>query len=154
MKESIGFELRALSVLIRRESNRCDVARESPKMGWVIGYVYAMKDKDVYQKDIEKLSNLRRSTTTVMLQKMEQKGLIERHAVDTDARLKKITLTPKAIAMHKQVLEQIEETEKRLTEGISKEELDAFRATMKKMQQNLIKYEKANDACSKDDCED
>lgn len=154
MKESIGFELRALSVLIRRESNRGDVERESPKMGWVIGYVYAKKDEDVYQKDIEKLSNLRRSTTTVMLQKMEQKGLIERHAVESDARLKKITLTPKAIAMHKQVLEQIEETEKRLTEGISKEELDAFRATMKKMQHNLIKYEKANDVCTKDDCDD
>ncbi len=143
MKENVGFEINTLSVLMRREVSRKDgdVEKEPPKFGWVIGYIYARKDEDVYQRDIEKLSKLRRSTTTVMLQKMEQKGLIERHSVDTDARLKKITLTPKAIAMHKQVLEDIEETEKRLTKGISKEELDAFIVTIRKMQKNLWEYE-------------
>lgn len=143
MKENIGFEVNTLSVLMRRATNRNDdVEMESPKMGWVIGYVYGRKDEDVYQRDIEKISKLRRSTTTVMLQKMEQKGLIERHSVDSDARLKKITLTPKAIAMHKQVLEQIEKTEKRLTDGISEEELEAFKKTIRKMQKNLLECEK------------
>lgn len=143
MKENIGFEVNTLSVLMRRATNRNDdVEMESPKMGWVIGYVYGRKDEDVYQRDIEKISKLRRSTTTVMLQKMEQKGLIERHSVDYDARLKKITLTPKAIAMHKQVLEQIEKTEKRLTDGISEEELEAFKKTIRKMQKNLLECEK------------
>lgn len=143
MKENIGFEVNTLSVLMRRATNRNDdVEMESPKMGWVIGYVYGRKDEDVYQRDIEKISKLRRSTTTVMLQKMEQKGLIERHSVDSDARLKKITLTPKAISMHKQVLEQIEKTEKRLTDGISEEELEAFKKTIRKMQKNLLECEK------------
>lgn len=143
MKENIGFEVNTLSVLMRRATNRNDdVEMESPKIGWVIGYVYGRKDEDVYQRDIENISKLRRSTTTVMLQKMEQKGLIERHSVDSDARLKKITLTTKAIAMHKQVLEQIEKTEKRLTDGISEEELEAFKKTIRKMQKNLLECEK------------
>lgn len=138
MKGSIGFEINTLAILMRREANKADIEKESPKIGWVIGYLYARKNDDVFQRDIEKLSMLRRSTTTVMLQKMEQKGLIERTSVDSDARLKKVTLTPKAIAMHQQVLEQIKKTDEMLTAGISQEELAAFIKTADKMKKNLL----------------
>lgn len=142
MKGSVGFEINTLSILMRREANKPDEDMGSPKIGWVIGYIYARNGQDVYQKDIEKVSFLRRSTTTVMLQKMEQKGLIERTSVSSDGRLKKITLTPKAIAMHEKILKNIEGTDKKLTKGISEEELAAFKKTLEKMKNNLKEDQK------------
>ena len=52
---------------------------------------------DVYQKDVEQEFRIRRSTATVMLQSLEQKGYLVRVASTEDARLKRILLTEKAI---------------------------------------------------------
>ena len=52
--------------------------------------------KDIYQKDIEKEFQIRRSTATGILQLLEKKRFVIRETVEWDARLKKLVPTAKA----------------------------------------------------------
>lgn len=137
----VGFAVRRLSNLIKR-----DVESSKQRMGfdpltdvngWAIGYLFDNQDKDIFQKDFENKFSIRPSTASNILKTMEQKGLIQRISVETDARLKKIVLTDKAIEIHKKVILEIEEREKRLKSGISDEELKVFFSVMKKLSANM-----------------
>ena len=55
--------------------------------------------KDLYQKDIEEEFQIRKSTVTGYVQLMEKNGLIQRKSVESDARLKSLIPTEKAIRL-------------------------------------------------------
>ena len=52
----------------------------------VIDFITNHVAQEVFQRDIEHEFEIQRSTTTVLLQRMEKKGLIERHTSSKDAR--------------------------------------------------------------------
>ena len=56
-------------------------------------------ERDIYQKDVEKAFQIRRSTATGILQCLEKEGYIYRETVERDARLKKIIPTEKTIEL-------------------------------------------------------
>ena len=57
----------------------------------------------VYQRDVEGVFGVSRSTVTGMLQQMERDGLIRRDSVEGDGRLKCLIPTQKAIEMDERV---------------------------------------------------
>ena len=88
---------------------------------------------------------MRRSTATAILQLMEKNGLIERKAVDYDARLKKIILTERA----KQLADLFEE-EKRATNeviesGFTESELEQLYSLLDRVANNLQNNEKTSE---------
>jgi len=141
LPKAIGFEIKVLSNLIKR--NLDETSSEDGQdaltgmQGWVIGYVLANANREVFQKDIEKVFNIRRATVTGVLQLMERNGLIIRESVAYDARLKKITLTPKALELHERNVQRFLDFEAKLTRGLSKEEIEAFYAIAEKLKKNL-----------------
>lgn len=141
-KREIGFELKSVNNLIRRSLDQ-RFAEEgledlSGMQGPMIGYIYDQsKQQDVFQKDIEKAFGIRRSTATVMLQNLEQKGLIMRESVDHDGRLKKILLTEKAKECHMQVRRQIDQFHKELEQGLTEEEKEEFLRILGRIKSNL-----------------
>lgn len=140
----IGFRLKTMNNLIRRrlDVRFCEVGLGELKgmQGPMIGYIYEQsKNRDVFQKDIEKEFNIRRSTATVMLQNLEQKELIVRQAVNHDARLKKIVLTDKAVQCHFYIREQLDAFNRELEEGITMEEKEEFFRILAKIERNLKK---------------
>lgn len=140
-RNDIGFKVRMLSNLIRRdvEKSRSEIGISLPKgiNGWAISYFFENRDKDIFQRDFESEFSIRRSTASSILKTMEQNGFIERISVESDARLKKIILTEKAINIHKSVMKDIEKREKRLRNGISESEIDAFLITLDKLSANM-----------------
>jgi DNA-binding MarR family transcriptional regulator len=72
-----------------------------------------------------------------MLNRMEKNQLIIRLPVIEDARLKRIVLTEKAVALHHEVEQECKLFETVLTEGISPEEQEQFQHVLKIMCQNL-----------------
>lgn len=141
-ERAIGFELKFTNNEIRRNLDQrfAENGLEdlSGMQGPVIGYIFMNgAERDVFQKDIEKWFNIRRSTATVMLQAMEQKGLIEREPVPDDGRLKKIILTEKAKELHYRVKEQIEQFHKELEEGITPAEKEEFLRILDRIRENL-----------------
>lgn len=140
-ENEIGFVVRRLSNLIKRDVEkskaRLGLGPLSDVNGWAIGYFYDNRDRDIFQKDFENKFSIRPSTASNILKTMEQKGFIERISVETDARLKKIVLTEKAINLHKKVIKEIGAREDRLKTDISPEELEIFFRVMGKLTANM-----------------
>lgn len=141
-RNNIGFEIRTLSNLIKRRVQNSSAISESNKLtgmhGFIIGYLYENLDKrEIFQRDIEAEFSIRRSTATGILQLMEKNNLITREPVDYDARLKKLVLTSKAIAIHESVTKEINEIESQLTKGLTEEEINIFVATLEKLKRNI-----------------
>jgi DNA-binding MarR family transcriptional regulator len=95
----------------------------------------------VYQKDLEKRFEIRRSTATQILSLMEKNGLLFRQPVPRDARLKRLVLTEKAIEMHKEVVKEIEAIDSLLIAGVTEKELQTFFAVIDKVKANLTAKE-------------
>ena len=112
--------------------------------GYILGFVYENRDRDIFQRDIEKEFNLRGSTVTNMLNLMEKNGLIERKSVDGDRRLKRIVLTQKAVEIHQLVISDIERLEETISKGIDKKDIEVFFSVLDKINSN-IKEESGHD---------
>ena len=140
-EKDIGFQIRVLSNLIRRDIEK-NISEMEPRPngrihGWAINYFYDNRDKDIFQKDFEEKFSIRRSTASNMLKLMEKDGYIKRVSVKNDARLKKIVLTDKAIKIHTEICKDIAAREKRLREGLTADELDAFFRVTEKLKKNI-----------------
>ena len=135
----LGFQIKSVSNLMLRKmkSKGTENVEITRMQAWIIGYIYECGDQDVFQRDLEKKFNIRRSTATGILQLMEQNGLITRSSVPYDARLKKLELTPKALKIQKAIAERISRLEEIMGEGISEEEKEVFFSVMEKIKANL-----------------
>ena len=91
----------------------------------------------VYQRDVEGAFGVSRSTVTGMLQQMERDGLIRRESVQSDARLKSLIPTQKAIELDAQVNACLRQADQCLTKGLSDAQLAAFKAIAAQMSANL-----------------
>lgn len=139
-EKTVGFEVRSLNNLIKRDVERSEIfnmCRTTGLHGWAIKYFYDNREKDIFQRDFEERFSIRRSTASKMLGLMEKKGLIERQSVSSDARLKKIVLTEKAVQLHERITQDILEREKRLLAGISPEKLEIFYEVIDTIKANL-----------------
>lgn len=141
-KMRVGRELRSLNNLIRRyidfSTHRNEIDSVTGNNGWIIGFIAERStQQDIYQKDIEDYFTITRSTASRVLSLMEQKGLIERHPVAQDARLKKIVLTQKAMGIWQLRLEDFRKMEATLVEGFSEDEKDTLLSYIQRMKTNL-----------------
>ena len=140
-KKHIGFEMRRISNLIKRNIDNAMSGKNFEKLtgmqGRVIGYLYHNMGKEVFQKDIENEFSIRRSTATTMLQTMEKHGLIKRVSVESDARLKRIILTEMAIKRHKIFETEIERVENGVLAGLTNDEADTLFKLLDKIKSNL-----------------
>ena len=139
----VGPAVKSLSHRIGQVLNNIPAVRENKDLTgiqvWILNFLFRRGETATFQRDVEAEFNVRRSTATEILKQMERSGLIRRVPVDYDARLKKIELTEFASDVKKQLEEQVRRTENVLTEGFSKEELDAFFEYIERFKQNLAK---------------
>lgn len=137
------FLLRNIYILIKREVENSDARKELDNVtgthGYVICYLMGRDGEDVFQRDIEKRFSIRRSTATEILNLMQKNGLINRSAVESDARLKKITLTDKARNLFKVVEKDRSEFEASVVEGFSSDEIAALSGYLERITENLKK---------------
>lgn len=135
--DTVGLAAKMLSNQFKRNLKPSDELTDM--QGRIICYLYKNESEHVYQRDIESGFNIRRSTVTGILQLMEKNDLLVRRTVSSDARLKKLELTKKAIELHKKFKQRSEELEALATQGISKEEVAVFIKIANKMINNLEK---------------
>lgn len=140
-KNSVGFQLRTLGILLKRKIDSSEAMKKFENITgmqrWVVKFIADQQHRDVFQKDVEELLSIRRSTATKLLQLTEKNGLIYRESVDYDARLKRIKLTPKALELHQVIMHEIELLEVQIQAGITKQELKHFFKVIEKMKRNI-----------------
>ena len=143
MDEIISKRINCLSTKIKREicnlSSISSVEDLSGVNSFIIVFIYLNKDRDIYQKDIEKEFGITRSTASNIISLMEKKGYVSRESVNNDARLKKLVLTKLAIDYCEKFLEDLDKLNSDLVEDISEEELISFYKTLNKIENNLLR---------------
>ena len=139
----VGARLRFLTHAFTRTHLR--IAREmgeeelSMVNGHLIGFLYRNRGREVYQRDLEEELRITRSSVTSLVKHMERKGYIARESVESDARLKKITLTEKGAASFEHTMAAIEQTEAIAVRGLTPERLAEFFAVCDIIENNLRK---------------
>ncbi|HIR98176.1 MAG TPA: MarR family transcriptional regulator [Candidatus Merdisoma faecalis] len=134
-----GKMINKISHRLRRRSQAVQkTVGISEAQGRILDYILVEgARRPVYPKDIEKEFDLRSSTVTGALSALETEGLIARVPDERDGRLKKLVFTPKADGIRAALQGEIEETEKRMLQGISEEEKAVFLELAERMLKNL-----------------
>lgn len=142
--ELIGIKLVRLSNAIRRmtfnESARSGDTDHQPTgtQEMVLAYMASVPEGEaILQKDIESWFQIRRSTATEILKRMERKGLIVRTPAAYDGRVKIIALTETARKICDENYGRILATEEKLARGFTREERQTFLRLMEKLEQNI-----------------
>lgn len=139
---NIIFEMKNLDRLLRKyidsEFSMLDGDDRLTRMHhWIIGFLYTNRQRDVFQRDVEAEFNISRSTTSSMLTLMDEKGLITRQSVPGDARLKKLTLTEKAVTLHLRHMDKMREIEARVNNSITPEEKTELLRLLRKLRDSV-----------------
>lgn len=85
----------------------------------------------VKQRVIEEEFAIKRSTTTIMLQRMEKRGLVSRLPDPTDKRQKLVKLTEEAKDLLPGIQEEIKDDDLELLDHFSQADLDTVRRFLK-----------------------
>ena len=135
----IGAQIHMLSRKIKRKLDEAFVSYGITGVQAIMLKFINDKSREgkVYAKDIESEFDMRRATIAGILQLLEQNQLITRKAEGSDARLKEITITKKALEIINNVDSSIAQLEKRLEKNMSKEERENFLKTLDKLSKNL-----------------
>ena len=135
----IGAQIHMLSRKIKRKLDEAFVSYGITGVQAIMLKFINDKSREgkVYAKDIESEFDMRRATIAGILQLLEQNQLITRKAEGSDARLKEITITKKALEIINNVDSSIAQLEKRLEKNMSNEERENFLKTLDKLSKNL-----------------
>ena len=137
----IGWHIKVISNLIKREVGNYGCEKNPDELTgnnmFIIGYLAKNEGKDVFQKDLEEVFSVRRSTMSAIILRMEKKGFLTRESVARDARLKKLVLTEKGKKIHEMIESRITDTEEKLASGLSGEEKDTLFLLLEKLRRNL-----------------
>ena len=103
------------------------------------------ENRDVFQRDIEEVFRIKRSSVTSVLQTLEKKELIVRESIPEDARLKKLVLTDKAIKMQRDTYHIIEEMEQEVRSMFTEQEFEQFLEYMSRIDQKATELYSHNE---------
>ena len=137
-KKSIAFEIKTIDNMITRKilnSYKNELFPVTQVQFTIIKHIN--NNEKVYQKDLEKLLHLRRSTISGILKTMEKNNLIKRIDSNKDARVKQLVLTPQCLEYKKNFKKRKEQFDKLLSKNISPEELKIFFNTIDKIKNNI-----------------
>ena len=141
MERKVAFEIKRLDNLINRKIlkylKKENIKNISHVQAEILRYLYVNRDNTVYQSDIEKEADIRRSTVSGILKTMEKNGLIKRIDSKKDTRKKEFTVTNLSVKRHDEMNIKVKKFEKELLNGISLEEKKVFFKVIDKLADNL-----------------
>lgn len=114
--------------------------------GWILKYLYDNRDRDTYQRDIEKHFSIGRSTVTTIIQLMEKRNLVRRESVECDARLKKVVLTEKGLQHHDHVVGNFNKIHEAVYGSLTQEEKEFMLRIMDKLSEKIEGGKNVKDA--------
>ena len=138
-RRSVCFSLQSTSNQLKRIiAQRMSIVfedRSNMMQHRILGYIHRHQE-DVFQKDIEQLLKIRRSTATGILNTLEKRELIYREPVEYDARLKKLVVTSKGIEFEKRAIKCLKEIEDDIRVGLTETEISTFFSVLDKIKYN------------------
>ena len=146
MNKKILSKIKELDIMVFRsftkKEKNCSIP--TPTQMRIIKYIIESKDK-VYQRDLEKVLNLRRATVSGVLSTMEKNGLIKRVINSDDTRVKQIILNADVEKIFKENKKRFSILEDIVIRDITEEEINLFTKVLDKMINNIKSYQERND---------
>lgn len=140
-KDNVAFALRELSIAMARYfghlNKDCPHDHPSGIQIGILDYLQRNKEKDIFQRDLEREFMMRRPTASRVLSRMETSDYIQRVSVPYDGRLKKIIINPEKFKKHDHPNKRMEQFNKELTRGLSEEEIAQFIHVTSLMKKNI-----------------
>lgn len=139
MEESISHLIKVLNNQISRDINT--FALQFKLTGTQIQILDFLNgfsaNENVFQKDVEKEFNIRRSTATNILKNMEEKDLIKRTALPTDSRLKIIEVQESGQKIQKEISKFLADTDNKILDSLGAFEKRSFIKSLRKLPEKL-----------------
>lgn len=140
MEDTLHYMIMANQMLVQR-----GLLERLKNTGLTIGQpkvIDYLRDHDgSSQKEIAQGCFLEAGSLTSILNRMEEKGLIERRMLNGNRRTFHVFLTEAGWKSQKLVEESFLEIEKQALKGMTQEEFDAYLASSRKIFQNLMQTE-------------
>jgi len=132
------MDIKILNTAIERALNRnMDPLDLTYAQASVIGYLARNQKKDICQKDVERALGLTHPTISSILNRLERKDLVTTAPFDKDHRYKKILLTKKSLALHRQIEESIEHLTQQIFNQVPQNDQKLFSLVISAMIKNL-----------------
>ena len=87
------------------------------------------------------------ATASVSIKRLEKAGFVEKRSSDSDARITKIYLTDKALAVTQRIKAKMDEAEESLTQGLTQEEKYQLSDLLDKVVNNIISQKECDEKC-------
>ena len=108
----------------------------TPAQSHVLMYL-CLHGKQAPQCEVTAHLRVKPSTANGVLDRMVDKGLVERSVSGSDARRRLITITEKGLALQEQSRRSFQEVEEVIVRGLTAEEVDTFRSLLDRITRNL-----------------
>lgn len=148
MEKDILLEIKSLqNELIRKtfkdikHVHNCQV---SPVQMQIMDYLLKNNNKDIYQKDLESILNVRKSTLSGVINTMTKNNIIKRVTSDKDLRNNKIIFTDEVLAKQKEMKLYFNKINKIIIKGIDQNKLDIFLEVINLMKKNILENSEEN----------
>ena len=119
---------------LRNQLNEKKLYRGDPRL---LMYVYFHDGRK--QAEIAKGLCVKPASLTVMLQRMEQAGLVNRKSDEQDQRVQRVYITELGRETSKKTVELFQKAVKRFVEGVSEEELAVYQGVLEKVKENVLR---------------
>lgn len=137
----LGSYLRSISnALAQQMQQNSEELGLTPSQGMFLHHLWYRQERlgqISYARDLEAFFDIKHSTVSGILQRMEAAGFVELEACASDRRCKAIHLTQKAMDAHAQTDRHIQQTEAKLVEHMTQEEAAEFRRLLQLAASNL-----------------
>lgn len=139
MEESISHLIKVLNNQISRDINTFALqfkltGTQIQILDFLNGFA---SNENVFQKDVEKEFNIRRSTATNILKNMEEKDLIKRTALPSDSRLKTIEVQSSGQKIQAEISKFLAETDNKILNSLGGFERRSFVKALHKIPAKL-----------------
>lgn len=119
---------------LRNQLNEKKLYRGDPRL---LMYVYFHDGRK--QAEIAKGLCVKPASLTVMLQRMEQAGLVNRKSDEQDQRVQRVYITELGRETSKKTVELFQKAVKAFFEGVSEEELAVYQGVLEKVKENVLR---------------
>lgn len=104
--------------------------------------MFISRNSDISQKDIAEEFKISAAAIAVTLKKLENAGLIMREVAEGDNRKNRINITEKGQSVINETHKLFSDIDYNMFDGLTNEEIEAFRRCLEKMQKNLYSMAK------------
>lgn len=141
LNEQVGQALHALNATMKRYIDNYSHKKENELLTgantWVLHFIAIHGEEPVYLRDVERTFGITRSSASKVVDLLVRKGFVVRHTGETDARLRRLELTPKAEALLETIRQDHEDLEGELLRGFTQTEIQTVLTYLRRMKDNI-----------------